>query len=83
VGRKKRTVTETETHRVLMMHGLTRQAFCAGCQRQVEMFTLDRAAELANLTAFSLRDHLPEGGGHVVETGGTLWVCAEWLSRLR
>jgi hypothetical protein len=82
VLRKKRKVSETETHRVVIVRGPLRQAYCGGCRRQVEMFTLDRAAESASLTASSLRERIPESGGHVVEAGGTLWVCAEWLSRL-
>jgi hypothetical protein len=82
VRRKKRTVSETETHRVVIVRGPSRQAFCEGCRRQVEMFTLDRAAESVSLTASSLRERIPASGGHVVKTGETLWVCAEWLSRL-
>jgi hypothetical protein len=80
VRRTKRTVSETETQRVVIVHGPSRQVFCEGCRRQVEMFTLDRAA--VGLTASSLRERIPESEGHLVERSGTLWVCAEWLSRL-
>lgn len=80
--RKKRTVFEMETHRVVTLRGLSRQAYCGGCGRQVEMFTLDRAAESIGVAASSLRERLPESGEHVVENGGTVWVCAEWFSRM-
>ena len=77
---KKRTVSETETHRMVIVRSRSMQAYCGGCRRNVEMVTIDRAAEALGISVPSLRERIPNSRGHFVESGGTLWVCWEWMS---
>ena len=79
--KKKWTVSETETHRVVTLRGRSMQAYCGGCGRQVEMFMVERAAEALAISVPSLLQRISDGGGHFAKTGGILWVCGEWLSQ--
>jgi hypothetical protein len=79
--RKRRTVSETETHRVVTVRGRSMYAYCGGCGREVEMFTVDRAAEALGIGVASLCERVSYSGGHSVEVGGIFWVCATWLSQ--
>jgi hypothetical protein len=81
VRKTKRTVSETETHRVVTVRGRSMQDFCGACGQKVEMIRLDRAAEALDISVTELRRRLANSEGHCMEAGRCVWVCRSWLSR--
>lgn len=79
--KKKRTVSETETHRVVIVRGRRMQAYCRGCGRNVEMVTIECAAEALGIRVLSVRERSLGNGDHCSESSGTLWVCWDWISQ--
>ena len=77
----KRTVSETETHRVITVHGRLMRIFCKGCGREVDMIEIEPAAEALHLGIAELSQRLAKSRGHSTEVGGLLWVCRAWLSQ--
>ena len=74
--RKRRTVSETETHRVVTVRGRSMHAYCGGCGRQVEMFTVDRAAEALGIGVASLCERVSNARRSLRRSGrDILGVC--------
>ena len=78
--RKKRTVCETETHRVITMSGESTYGFCRGCGKEVEMILLEPAAEVLGTSVAELHRRLANSGGHFTQFGTCIWVCRTWVS---
>jgi hypothetical protein len=75
VSRKKRTVTETETHRVVTLHGRLMRGCCDACGQDAQMGDTGVAAKTLSITVAELRSRLANSGGHSTEVGGILCVC--------
>lgn len=76
--KKKRTVCDTETHRVITMRGQSMYSFCRGCGKEVEMILLDSAAEASGTSVAELHRRLVNSGGHFTHFGTCIWVCRAW-----
>jgi hypothetical protein len=81
VRKKKRTVRETETHRVITVGGQWIHSLCEGCGREGDMIRLETAAELLDIGVVELRQRLANSGGHFTHVGMCVWVCKAWLSQ--
>jgi hypothetical protein len=81
VRKKKRTVSETETHRVVIVRGRSMQAYCRGCGRNVKMVTIECAAAALGISVPSVRERSSNNKGHCLESSGTSWVCWDWISQ--
>ena len=68
---RRRTVSETETHRLVTVRGHSILAWCQGCEQEVEMVAVERAEDLLGATVPSLRQR------------EKLWVCRRWLRHPR
>jgi hypothetical protein len=81
VSIRKRTVSETETHRILTVRGHSILAWCRGCEQEVEMVAVECAERLFGSGVPSLRQRIGNNGGHFALTSDEkLWVCCRWLS---
>ena len=78
---RKRTVSQTETHRVVSVRGHSIVAWCRACEQEVEMVTVECAEELLGASAPSLRQHIENSGHFAVTSDEKLWVCRRWLCR--
>jgi hypothetical protein len=78
---RKRTVSETETHRVLTMRGHSIFAWCGGCEQGVEMVAVECAEKFLGPGVPSPREHIAKSGHFAVTKDKKLWVCHRWLSR--
>jgi hypothetical protein len=76
---RKRTVSETETHRVVTVRRDSILAWCRGCEEEVEMVAVGRAEELPGATVPSLRQRIGNSGHFALTRDETLWVCRRWL----
>jgi hypothetical protein len=76
---RRRTVSETETHRVMTMRGHSIVAWCRGCEQEVEMVAVECAEKLPG--AGVPRQHIAKSGHFAVTNDEKLWVCRRWLSR--
>jgi hypothetical protein len=75
---RKRTVSETETHRLVTVRGHSILAWCRGCEQEVEMVALERAEEILGAMSPSLRQRIGNSG-HFAAADEKLWVCRRWL----
>ena len=75
---RKRTVSETETHRLVTVRGHSIVAWCRGCEQEVEMVALERAEEILGAMSPALRQRIGNGG-HFAAADEKLWVCRRWL----
>ncbi|HWP44095.1 MAG TPA: hypothetical protein VNO14_12705 [Blastocatellia bacterium] len=76
--RKKRTEITIETDEILEIRSSARAVFawCAGCQAEVRIVTVDQAALLAGVSARSIYRRIESGQVHFAETPqGLLLVC--------
>jgi hypothetical protein len=76
---RKRTVSETETHRVLTMRGPSIVTWCGGCEQEVEMVAVECAEKLLGPGITSPRQHIAKSGHFAVTKDERLWVCRRWL----
>ena len=76
---RKRTVSETETHRLVTVRGHSILAWCRGCEQEVEMVAVERAEELLGARSPSLRQRIGNSGHFAVTSDEKLWVCRRWL----
>ena len=76
---RKRTVSETETHRVVTVRRDSILAWCRGCEEEVEMVAGERAEELLGASVPSLRERIGNSGHCAVTNDEKLWVCRRWL----
>ncbi len=76
---RKRTVSETETHRVVTVRRESILAWCRGCEEEVEMVAVERAEELLGATVPSLRQRIADSSHFAVTSDEKLWVCRRWL----
>jgi hypothetical protein len=80
---RKRTISETETHRIVTVRGHSIFAWCEGCQQEVEMVAVEGAEELPGVQSPSLRQHIAKSGHSAVTKDQKLWVCRRWLCHPR
>jgi hypothetical protein len=80
--KKTRTVSETETHRVVILRSRPMQMYCPGCGRNVEMVMLEGAAAGFAMNMLSAGERAL-ASGHCMQSSGVLWVCWEWISQGR
>lgn len=71
--KRRRIVSEKETHRVVTVtvRGQSMLAWCAECDREIELVALEGADALADK---------PTGGHFKATRDGKTWVCCRWLS---
>jgi hypothetical protein len=79
---RKRTVSETETHRLVTVRGLSILAWCRGCGQEVEMVAVERAEELLGVRSASLRQGSGNNRHFAVTSDQKLWICRRWLCHL-
>jgi hypothetical protein len=58
VRKKKRTISETETHRVLIVRRRSIEAYSEGFGRNVQVITVERAAEALGISRPALRERI-------------------------
>jgi hypothetical protein len=80
---RKRTVSETETHRLVTMRGHSIVAWCRGCEQEVAMVALECAEKFLGAGVPSLRQHIAKSAHFAVTDDKKLWVCCRWLCQLR
>lgn len=79
---KKRTVTETITHRVVTIRSRScRRYHCPTCGHCADMLPVEEAAEALGISVASLHERSERGQVHFVEANGARWICRNWLSR--
>ena len=76
---RRRTVSETETHRLVTVRGLSILAWCRGCGQEVEMVAVERAEELLGVRSASLRQGSGNNRHFAVTSDEKFWVCRRWL----
>jgi hypothetical protein len=76
---RKRTVSETETHRLVTVRGHSIVAWCHGCENEVEMVAVECADEFLGSRSLSLRQRITKSGHFRVTNDEKLWVCRRWL----
>ena len=82
-SKQRRTRITIETRRLRVMTGLDRKAWCAGCDQEVVMITIEQAATLARMSAMQIYRSIHAGKLHYAETEeGSLLVCVNSIGRL-
>ena len=76
---RKRTVSETETHRLVTVRGHSIVAWCGGCEQEVEMVSMEGVEQFLGATSPSLRQRASKSGHFAVTNGKEMWVCCKWL----
>ena len=86
--KRKRTVRTVEltieTDENVVLRGAGRRSilmWCPDCQREVEVVTVEEAAEIAGISLRTIYSHVEVGAIHFFDDSGHTFVCAQTLSR--
>ena len=84
--KKKRILQTIETRRVLIVRSgggkLTLQ-WCESCSARRYFFTVEHAAVLSGLSQRQLFQAVESGRLHILDIGGTAFLCVESLGEMR